>query len=308
MPDGRALEMPARASERLARTAGLFEGSLDAKTFTMAKPADPMRDRDDIADGPMSIRTHVELTPEEVETIRAKLDQHLALATSPIVRGTVQFDHGRGNNHVEIVCRIKLVLEGEPAIVAEDSAIDPIAAFELAMPKITRVLEKARDATDIALRKRHHGRQLVKAKPETNQRRMSRPTEATVAKPGDTAGELIGRRVGHGPDALRRVLERPEKQRRDAVVDTAETGVSTSDRRAGGHSTARRNALARPRKSKQVAMLEDSRTKPSRKSTRRSATRTKQGTTKERSERGILYAPSSRNTLATARKGVPKRR
>jgi hypothetical protein len=131
---------------------------------------------------------------------------------------------------------------------------------------------------------------------------------ATYRDPGATAGEVVGRRVGRGPVSRTRALARPEKERRDAYVDTAAPGVSASERRAGGGSTARRNAKARPGKSKQVALLEDSRTKPSRKSTRRSATRTKQGTQLERTERGILYAPSSRTTAATARKAVPKRR
>jgi hypothetical protein len=126
--------------------------------------------------------------------------------------------------------------------------------------------------------------------------------------PGDAAGSVIGRRVGRGPAALRRALARPEKQRRDAYLDTSDPGVSESERRAGGGSTARRNTKAHPRKSKQVAALEDSRTRPSRKSTRRSATRAKQGTAKERTERGILYAPSSRTAVASARAGVPKRR
>jgi hypothetical protein len=83
--------------------------------------------------------------------------------------------------------------------------------------------------------------------------------------------------------------------------------VSANERRAGGGSTARRNTKARLGKSKQVAALEDSRTKPSRKSTRRSATRTKQGTPKERSERGLLYAPSSQTAVARSRSRVPKR-
>jgi hypothetical protein len=82
----------------------------------------------------------------------------------------------------------------------------------------------------------------------------------------------------------------------DNVIDTADPGVSASERRAGGGATARRNVKASPRKSKQTAALEDSRTKPSRKSTRGTATRTKQGTAKERTHRGKLFAPTTRTT------------
>jgi hypothetical protein len=169
-----------------------------------------------------------------------------------------------------------------------------------------RAAASTQDST-VALRSRI---ELAKGKPATNPRGATngRSRGATYQDPGDAAGSVIGRRVGHGAAALQRALARPEKQRRDAYLDTSAPGVSESERRAGGGSTARRNTKAYPGKSKQVAALEDSRTKPSRKSTRRSATRTKQGTTKERTERGILYAPSSRNVVATARKGVPKRR
>jgi hypothetical protein len=68
--------------------------------------------------------------------------------------------------------------------------------------------------------------------------------------------------------------------------------VSASDRRAGGHATARRNTLARaPRAS---AMLEDSRTRPSRKSTRRSANRGKPSQTKERAAAAQMQTSAAR--------------
>ncbi len=114
---------------------------------------------------------------------------------------------------------------------------------------------------------------------------------ARQVEPGDT-GEIIGRRTGRGPAALRRALARPEKVRRDAYVDTSQPGVSATDRKAGGDITARRNTKARAPRA--TAALEDSRTRPSRKSTRRSANRGKPSQGKERTAVARVISPSAR--------------
>lgn len=244
-----------------------------------------------IAD-PVVIRSRVELAPNVERAINARLNRDLRRVAAMILRGTVQLEHAAGpRGRVETLCRIKLSLANRPSLSAEHQAGDPQAAFEAALAEIVSVLDKARAQDELAIRRRHRGR-----------------LPAKVKAPNRVAGSLIDRRVGHGPVALKRALARPEKRRRDVYVDTAEPGVSASDRRAGGGSTARRNTMARPGQGKQVAALEDSRTRPSRKSTRRSATRMKQATTKERTERGTLYAPSSQTAIARGRAGVPRRR
>jgi ribosome-associated translation inhibitor RaiA len=278
---------------------------------TPDQPDEAERGRADSHASAVTIRSRVELPPDVERAIRASLDHELGNAAALIERGTVQFEDIEGpEQRIETLCRIRFVLSGRPLVAAEEHAADPQAAFDLAIPKVARVLEEAREEDDVAARKRRRGRGSAKGKRATNPRGAThgRSAGATYQDPGDAAGSVIGRRVGHGAAALQHALARPEKQRRDAYLDTSVPGVAESERRAGGGSTARRNTKARPRKSKQVALLEDSRTKPSRKSTRRSATRTKQGTAKERTERGILYAPSSRTVVATARDGSPKRR
>jgi hypothetical protein len=132
----------------------------------------------------------------------------------------------------------------------------------------------------------------------TGERRGRAP--AAPAAAADDPGEIIGRRVGRGPAARARALARPEKQRRDAYVDTSLPGVSASDRRAGGPMTARRNSRAKP--SRATATLEDSRTKPSRKSTRRSANRGKPSQGKERTALSRSLTPSARAARAGARR------
>jgi ribosome-associated translation inhibitor RaiA len=283
-----------------------------ARTASTLEPSDePERRSADPDDGPVVIRSRVELTPDVEHAIRARLDEKLGQAAGLILRGTVQFEDADGpRGRLDTRCRIKVVLERRPAVAVEERAADPQAAFERAIAQVARTLETARKQDDVAVRKRHRGRGLASGKAATSARGATRGRSAGAAydDPADRTGSVIGRRVGRGATALKRALARPEKRRRDAYLDTSDPGVSAGDRRAGGGSTARRNTKAHPRKSRQVAALEDSRTRPSRKSTRRSATRSKQGTTKERTERGILYAPSSQTAAATARNGVPKRR
>jgi ribosome-associated translation inhibitor RaiA len=254
-------------------------------------------------EGPVAIRSRVALDPDQERAMRASLDRALAKAMPLILRGTVQLEAAGPRGRVDTRCRIKLALAGRPAVAADERDADPRAAFDRALAQVARVIRKARDEDDLAARRRHRGRGLPRSAPV-----LRRATERrAIDDPGADAGSVIGRRVGRGAAAWKRALARPEKQRRDVYVDTAAPGVSASDRVAGGGSSARRNSRARPAKNRQVAALEDSRTRPSRKSTRRSATRAKQGTPKERTERGLLYAPSTQTRVARARSRVPKR-
>ncbi len=295
-----------------------------SNTLDDSGEAEPDDERDDERDAerdgepddedqehPVAIRSRVGLSAEVEAAIRASLDQQLGHATALIERGTVQLDDWEApDGAVETVCRIRLILIDRPALNAEERAAEPKAAFDAAIVQVARELEAARTQDDLVIRKRHRGRGLAKGKPATNARgsKHGRSAGATYKDPGEAAGSVIGRRVGRGAEAVKRALARPEKQRRDAYLDTSAPAVSESERRAGGGSTARRNAKARPARGKQVAALEDSRTTASRKSTRRSATRSKQGTPQERTERTSLAKPSSRAAVATARKGVPKRK
>lgn len=244
--------------------------------------------------GPVVVRSRVALSSADERAIRTALDRGLAGPGDLILRGTVQFEDAAGpRGRIDTLCRIKLVMSGRPQIVAEERAPEPRVAFERAIDETARLVARARGEVDLAQRRRHRGRGL-----------SSGAAAGSDLRAGWDVGSVIGRRVGRGPAARRRALARPEKQRGDAYVDTSEVGASASDRRAGGVASARRNTRAHPRKSKQVALLEDSRTQPSRKSTRRSATRSKQSTPKERAARGLLYAPSSRAAAA----GAPRRR
>jgi hypothetical protein len=102
----------------------------------------------------------------------------------------------------------------------------------------------------------------------------------------------MGKRSGRRRAALPGVLERPEKLRRDALVDTAAQGISETDRKAGGRRTARRNSKAEA--SSVPYALEDSLDQPSRKSTRAGGDRVKAGTQLARRAQPKVRSPAAR--------------
>ncbi len=237
---------------------------------------------------PVAIRSRVELRPGFERRIRAELGAKLGHAGPLIERGTVRFEDVNGpKGGIDVVCRIKLVMSGRPSVHVAETAADPEAAFAAAVPVVVRALERVRDKHGLRA-----GRRRGRTPP---------PEELPIAEAVDEAidaGEIIGRRLGRGPAALARALERPEKLRRDAYVDTARPGVSASHRRAGGPISARRNTKAKTTRA--TATLEDSRTRPSRKSTRRSANRGKPSQTKERTAVARSVTPSARAGRARA--------
>lgn len=217
---------------------------------------------------PIAIRSQVALPAGMDAQIRSQIDHKLSHARGFLVRASVRFEDVNGpKGGVDTVCRLKVVLRGRPSVQIEQLAATPRQAFAGALRRLATSVDRAR--TKHGLRGNRRPAQPTRA----------RPSRARAHDPG----ELIGRRVGRGEDALARALARPEKARRDAYVDTAKPGVSASHRRAGGTMSARRNTQANPRRA--MSTLEDSRTKPSRKSTRRGANRAKPSGRKERAER-----------------------
>ncbi|MEO9155066.1 MAG: hypothetical protein ABI591_05650 [Kofleriaceae bacterium] len=198
-------------------------------------------------------------------------------------RATVRLEDVNGpKGGIDSACRIKLVLAGRPSVLIEKRAASYDVAFAQAVRSVGSALQRTR------------AKHLLRGS-----RRVA-PVKLRPAKPLDVTldgGELIGRRVGRGPDAKARAVARPDKQDRTLYVDTAAPERSASDRRAGGATTVRRNA--RVHHPSATASLEDSRTRPSRKSTRRSANR---GTPSQTKARAIVAA-LSRSSARSARRG-----
>lgn len=248
--------------------------------------------RTSVEQTPVAIRSRVELPEGFNGSIRERLGRKLGYAGPLIERGTVRFEDINGpRGGVDTVCRIKLVLSGRPSVQVDARGRGPREAFTRALPKVATALQQAKDKHDLSA-------------PETPPARGARAGRgARTAPQRANGGEIIGPRVGRGAAARADALARPEKEQRDAYVDTAAPGVSETDRKAGGNISARRNTLGKAPRA--TAALEDSRTTPSRKSTRRSSNRAKPSQGKERAAVARSLTPQAKASRAKAGRGGP---
>jgi ribosome-associated translation inhibitor RaiA len=233
---------------------------------------------------PLHIRTVGPGLPEGFgEHVRAKLGRKLGKFAHAIERVSVRFADVNGpRGGVDTVSRIKVVLSELPSIIVESRAADAQEAFDLASHRTETSVRRQLEKADVT------------RPPRAKAARKARPRPARPSRPAVPDGSLIGARVGRSAANLRRTLEwRPP-------LDTSLPGVSASDRKAGGGSTAARNVKLS--NSKATAALEDSATgKPSRKSTRGSAQRAKQGSKQGRRAKVRAASPKRRATNARVR-------
>jgi hypothetical protein len=139
------------------------------------------------------------------------------------------------------------------------------------------------------------GTELRPARPKKGAaNRPRRSAGAPGARTGDGGkASLIGKRTGHGRENLMWAQDRPEKRRRDQPVDTAEPGRSATDRKAGyGHSARRNTKLNTAGMS--YALEDSTKARPSRKSTRGSANRSKPASGLTRRQQLKARSPQSR--------------
>lgn len=246
-------------------------------------------------DTPLTIRRGRSAVTDPLRRrIHERLGRQLGKFARHIERVRVRFEDINGpRGGVDKACSIQVSLSHLPPVIVEERAHSDSAAFDRSSTSCERAVRGALGRKQGALPRRRPVR--VPAPP--------RAAAAVARTPA--AGSLIGRRVGRATVNLEAALERPEKKRRDVIVDTSLPGVSASDRKAGGGSTARRNTKRRTKG--MVATLEDSATgDPSRKSTRRSANRAKQGTGFERRAVAETTAPKTRARRGqrTSRRGA----
>ncbi|APR78146.1 tRNA pseudouridine synthase A [Minicystis rosea] len=227
--------------------------------------------------------------------VRQSLGRKLGKFARHIERLTVRFtdvNGPRGGKDVE--CDIKVVLSGHRSVVYQMRGHEPRETLDRATSGLVRAVQSAVERVP----RRSAGRPPPRAP-----KRAARPKRGAAPKRlphPSPEGAFIGRRVGRSAENLEAALERPEKERRDFPVDTAEPGRSATDRKAGGGSTARRNTKRRT--SRAVATLEDSALdRPTRKSTRKSANRAKQGSKLQRRKVRETTQPKARAQKANPR-------
>ncbi len=217
--------------------------------------------RTDVSDTALEIHGRVKFRAGFKEHVREQMGKALGHNATLVERAQVWFDDINGpRGGVDKLCRATLVLSGLSNLHVEEEGADYAEALDRLIPKLSRALSRAADRRGKGTPKATRGRNGSKA----STKEVAGEAVSLVVDPN-----LIGRGVGRAKKNLDAALKRPEKARGDALVDTAKPGVSASDRRAGGAHTARRNSKRSD--AGMVATLEDSMTKPSRKSTRRSA-------------------------------------
>jgi hypothetical protein len=182
-------------------------------------------------------------------------------------------------------CAIKVVLSGSDSVIVEDRGANVLDVARRVIPRVGRIVRRQADAS---------GRKTPRATRSSISARRERGAAllGRSEKEGSADSGLIGKRAGRRSRGLPAALERPEKVRRDALVDTAAPETSESDRKAGGAKTARRNS--KQDTSGMTYALEDSLGQPSRKSTRASGNRTKAATQLTRRAQRRISAPSAR--------------
>ncbi len=231
--------------------------------------------------------------------VRKRIGDKLLKFGGKIQKLTVSFEDVNGPKGGEdTVCRVMVTLNGLETVVYKTQATDALQAVDKAANGVERAVRRTLDRAQII---RHadlgHTATRITHAPKPPGHK-SRATKATPKKARPTAeeaayepnappqqGSLIGRRVGRSIARVRNA---------DApAADTSREGVSATDRKAGGGSTARRNVKnVHPGA---TAMLEDSATgRPSRKSTRKSANRSKQASNSQRRQTRQVTSPSSR--------------
>lgn len=217
------------------------------------------------------------------EHIRSRMTRKLGAFSSRIERSRVHIANVRGPRaSVDMACNIEVVLAELPSVKVQERGATPREAFDRAATAAARAVRQSLGRTGTTERWQAQADDA----PEL-------AGSAAEPNPPPEDGSYIGGRVGHGDDELARAQARPEKLRRNTLVDTAQPGVSASSRKAGGGSTARRNT--RKNEAGMTAALEDSaQDRPSRKSTRRSTGRVKRDSNLARRQTRKVSAPKER--------------
>jgi ribosome-associated translation inhibitor RaiA len=265
--------------------------SRDRFPTQVAKPLKRAAGATTVGMTPLNVRVGKRVTLDRLtrEHIERRMSRQLGKFALLIQRSTVRFDDVNGKKGgVDASCSIKVVLSARPDVVVEERATTPREAFDAAAGAAERAVRRSLGRAEMHARPSRRGRSRT-----VREDKPDAVASAAPPNPPPEDGSYIGARVGRGAANLALASERPEKRRRDSLVDTAQVGVSAADRKAGGGSTARRNSKLNT--AGMTSALEDSaQSTPSRKSTRRSANRSKRDSNLERREIRKLHSAKAR--------------
>ncbi len=96
---------------------------------------------------PLNIRTHkVALDPSIEDYVRDRAGRKLGKFAVHVQRVTVRFDDINGPRHgVDIVCKIKVAMEGSPSIVITETASHPRDSFDFAIDAAEKAVQRDLD-------------------------------------------------------------------------------------------------------------------------------------------------------------------
>jgi hypothetical protein len=217
--------------------------------------------RTGLTETPLRIRlSGVDLPDEFGPRARALLGKRLGRFATHIERATVRFKDINGpRGGVDTICRIQLTVSHRPTVLVEKRAIDAEAALKMSAVAAAQAMDRSVGRSGLRTPA------PTKAAPATRRSEPAAPARTAAPEPKATA-----------PKRTRSGRRRPR-----AAVGRGPEG--------------------RGKKRASVRMgykLEDSAGKPSRKSTRKSASRGKSGSKLGRRERRKIRSPKARATRA----------
>jgi hypothetical protein len=249
--------------------------------------------RTDAAETPLELRGMDGTSDAQLhDWVYERMSRQLGKYAVHIERILVRFgdENGPTKGGVDKVCSVHLVLSKLPPVIIEVRGATEREAFDRAAGRAERALRHS---------VQRHGFHTHSAREKHDAQHEPTNAEGSYTSDGprdDVQGEpLFGRHVGHGPEQLAALQERPEKVRRDLHVDTATSGVSASDRKVGYGHTGKRNTKLNTEG--MSYKLEDSTTdRPSRKSTRGGAHHVKADANLTLRARSAMSAPKAKAT------------
>jgi hypothetical protein len=264
----------------------------------------PVAEQTQPTDKRLAGRTEIDQTPLEIRDLDGAVDEalhawvherlgrQLGKYGPQIERIDVRFGDENGpKGGIDRCCMIHIVLSSLAPVVVEMRAGEDREAFDLAAGRAERALRRTMQKHGFTTK--HKGRQRGEhgaADAETVQLAL----EEYGAFEEQSADEpLAGRRVGHGQDELMALQERPEKERRDMPIDTAQPETSADMRKAGYGHTGKRNTSLNTA-GMPYALEDSTAARPSRKSTRAGKNRIKHGQALALRSKDAVHSPEMR--------------
>lgn len=247
--------------------------------------------------GPLATQLELRAGDEPIDAqlsgwVYERLGRQLGKFAPQIERVQVRFGDENGPRGAGKCCLIHVILSKLPPVVVEMRGETDREAFDLAAARAERSTRRNLERHGFSTKHKGKARTKVTDGMDMGGGHDHDATDGMEMSGGESEESLFGRHVGHGPDQLMLLAERPEKVRRDLPVDTADQGMSADDRKPGYGHTGKRNTKLNT--AGMTHALEDSTTgRPSRKSTRAGTNRIKPDNPLTRRTKAAVQSPKS---------------